>query len=404
MREMILKLMLIALIFVNIFSLTRLDDIQKELYFGKYIIILLLSAILFFVTILKKKHLKLQPQIQFICITFAMWIFFMMTSLFDAPSPLSGILVILSYFVLAFLSFILIPSQLNDDIYLRYNRLFWASLVLAFMLSIILCINDPNNFHTVGDRIRYQAFFANPNSLGMVSLLGVLSSAQVYAISQQRRYILTVLPALFLLYLSNSRASMLAAGVAILMMVFLSLLGRCRSRTKMLLKVSVYMALGTMIFLGFIAAYLAPEGTLNDLASQRLSIWSSVLGSSNDIQWLFGQGIGKEGLGSLSFDSFYVNTLVQTGLSGLSAFVVFIISVLYGLFHQLKKKSDDIVLQVSIASLVACLIYSFFESALFSLGNILSIYIWANIGYQLAKDKRDFDILYKTATLNTKVE
>jgi O-antigen ligase len=384
--KVILELLLGAAIFANIFSLTRLYGIQQELYVGKYVSIMLLGILLFFAFICKKKTLGIKSSIKCISLTFALWIFFMLISIFDAPSPLSGILVIVSYSLLFLLSFFLLPSHLNKEYYIRYNKIFWGSLLVALVISVILGFKDPASAYIFEDRFRYQAFFSNPNSLGMFSLLGILASLQVYAQNRQRRFIIAVLPVLFLLYLSNSRASILAAGVAILMIAFLFLLGRSNPRTKMLLGASTFAALGSLIFLGFLVVSLVPEDTINKLTSSRLLIWSQALGSLEDIQLFFGQGIGKEGLGSLTFDNYYINIFVQTGLFGLSAFVAFIMSVLHGLWRQLKQTPDDNSLRISIAFLVALIVYSLFENALFSFGNILSLYIWMNIGYQVTKD------------------
>ncbi len=397
MFEIILELLLSASVFMNVFSQTRLYDIQHELYIGKFASIMLLGAFLFLIIIVQRIKLRIPFSVKFISLTFSIWILFISFSFFNSSYPISGILLTISYIFLFLLSFYLMPNNLNKDTYLRYNKIFWGSIIVTLILSVILAIRDPASFYIVGDRIRYQSFFQNPNYLGMLSLLGILSSIQVYALRPQRRYLIPVLPTLFLLYLSDSRASMLASGVAALVMAYLSLLGRSNPRTKMMLLASTFTVLGSLIVLGCIAAYLIPVETLNKITSLRPLYWYQAMVSLEGIQWFFGQGIGNAGLGSLSFDNFYVNTLVQTGLFGLSAFVVFIMSVLYGLWRQLKQTPDDIALQVSIASFMALVIYSLFESAFFSLGNILSIYIWMNIGYQVAKNRRTIDMPQKLA-------
>lgn len=387
MLEAILKILLIMCVFANILSQTRLYDIKQELYLAKFITIIAFGVLITFIIILKGKVLRLPLSTKCICFTFLASIFFMVVSLFNTPYPLQGIFVIVSYCFLFSLSFLLLPNYLNKDMYLKYNRLLWGAIMGALILSAILGIKDPDSFYIIEDRIRYQCFFHNPVYLGTFSLLGILSSLQVYAISRKNRYLISVLPVLFLLYLSNTRASMLAAGVTALMIAFLTLLTRCNLRTKVLLEASALVTIGGLIVLGCIAIYLVPFETLNMFTSYRLSYWTHEVESLDNIQWLFGQGIGKTSLERLVVDNFYLIILLQTGLLGLSSFVLFIISVFYWLWEQLKKMPDDIALQVSIASFVALIIHSFFESALFSLGNILSIYIWINVGYQVVRDR-----------------
>jgi hypothetical protein len=399
MLRIISKGLLALLVFVNIFSQTRLYVVLNELYIGKFVAVMLLSAFLFSMVAVQRKAL-IAPAVKQISWAFAIWFFFMLTSLFNGQYPVSGALVLFSYAILFFLAFILVPNGINSKTdYLQYNKVFLGSVLIALMLSIIMGVKDPASFYIVGERIRYQAFFRNPNYLGMFSLLGILSSFQVYAVSQRRKYLVVIIPLLFLLYLSNSRASMMATGVAALVVAYLFLRARSECGTKILLGGTVFSMLGGLLVLGNMAVYCAPPEVLNRVTSLRLLIWSRAVGSLANIEWFFGQGIGRAGVGSLSFDNYYVNTLVQTGFLGLSALIVFIMSVFYWFWSQVKWVPNDIVLRVTIASFVALVAYSLFESALFSIGNILSIYVWMNIGYQLSKNRRAMNVVHEATTI-----
>jgi len=396
---------LAILVLANIFSQTRLYGVQHELYIGKFIVVILLTAFLSSIISTQRETLRVEPAVKGIFWAFTIWIFFTLASLFNGLYPVSGALVLISYAILFLLVFILIPNGINSKTdYLQYNKVFLWSVLLSLVFSIILGIKDPASFYIVGERIRYQAFFQNPNYLGMVSLLGILSSFQVYAVTQRRKYLVVIIPLLFLLYLSDSRTSMMAAGIAVLAMAYLSLRARGKYRTKMLLGATAFSTLGALLLFGSLAVYLISPEAINRLTSARLLYWSRAVGNLGGIKLFFGEGVGKAGGGSLSFDSYYVNTLVQTGLLGLSALAVFIMTVFYWLWRQLKRMPNDIALWASIASLLALVVYSVFESALFSIGNILSIYVWMNIGYQVAKDRRTMNALHEVVTPKAEVK
>jgi len=383
------KVLLVALVLTNIFSQSRIYEMQSMLYIGKFVIVAILGAFLFSIIILQRKTLRIQSSINGISLAFIIWIFFIVFSLFNASYPASGALLIVSYLFLFLLAFFLMPSYLNKEAnYLTYNKLFWWSVMGTLMLSLALGIKDPTSFYNIGNRFRYRAFFMNPNYLGMISVLGTFVSIQMYTITNQKKYLVAIIPLLYMIYFSDSRASMIAIAVALSMIVYLVFREKCKGTTRNLLDITMFIALVFLLVLGciFVHSFTGDTIMIDKITSYRLSKWSQPIKSLENLEWLFGQGPGMEGGGSLSFDNYYINILMQTGLLGLLSFTMFLLSIVFFFWRQLNFKPHDNGLQISFTYLIAIMVYSMFESALFSLGNIFSIYMWINIGYQMSKD------------------
>lgn len=379
MLKIISKLLVAALVFVCVFSQTRLYEIQKELYIAKFIIIALIGVFFLLIILAKRQALKISRSIRQIFWAFSLWFFFLLLSLFNSDDPAAGALLVLSYIIMFLLFGILIPNCSSKGDYLSYNKIFLGSICFSLMIVIILSIKDPRSFCIVGSRVRYQALFVNPNYLGMYSLLGLLCSYQVWAINHQRRYVVAAVPFLPLLYLSNSRAPILAAVAAVLVLAYLALRARITYRERPLLHIAVLLLIG--IFAAYVTKLLIniPYETLDILSSRRLFFWSQAIESLTGIEWFLGQGLGKIGPGKWGYDSYYFRALVETGICGLSALVILLMSTFWHLWRQSRW--------APIVALVALTVYSLFETALVSIGNLLSIYVWMNIGYHLSSGK-----------------
>lgn len=388
MLRIIPKVLLVALVLTNIFSQFRIYEMQSTLYIGKFVIVVILGAFLLSIIIVQRQTLWIKSSIRGISLSFITWIFFMIISMFNTSYSVSGALLIMSYIFLFLLAFFLIPNYLNNETnYLTYNKLFWWSVMGSLMLSVVLGIKDPVSFSIIGNRIRYRAFFMNPNSLGIISVLGTFISIQMYAITNQKKYLVVIAPLLGIVYFSDSRAAMIAIAVALLMMAYITFRKRCKGTTRILLDIIIFMALVLLLVLGSIFMHSFTGDTIIDkVTSYRLFKWTQAIKSLENFEWLFGQGLGKVGGGSLGFDNYYITILMQTGLLGLLSFIVFLLSIVFFFGRKLNCKPHDNGLQISFFYLVAIMVHSTFESALFSLGNILSIYLWTNIGYQMSKD------------------
>jgi hypothetical protein len=386
MSRIVSRWLLGMLVFVSILSQVRAPRVQWDLYLGKWLLAALLLMAVVLAIVDRRGPSRLRPSGGGISLAFVVWGFSMALSLLNDPHAVSGALVLSSYVVLFLLTFLLIPKCIaGTPAYLGYNKAVLWGTVLALGLSIILGLNDTRSFYIVGTRVRYQAFFMNPNYLGLFALTGTLASCQLYAMTSRNRYLVGIFPLLLLLCLSGSRASMVAAVVAGAVMVCLGLRARSSCRTRMLLGATLYAVLGSLLLLGGVVVYIATPAELNDLTSLRWEYWLHVMTSLRDVEWILGRGLGRADLGIGSLDGYFVASLTQTGILGLGTLLVFLLSVVGGLWRRLRETPVDAALRVSAASLAALVVYSLFESSLFSLGSVLSIYVWMNIGCQLAK-------------------
>jgi len=403
--KIIPKILLVLLIVTSIFSETRMYEMLSELYIGKFVIVVILGAFLFSMIVLQRQNRWIKSSIRGTSLAFVIWVFFMIISLFNAPYPVSGALLIISYVFLFLLAFILMPNYFKkESSYLTYNKLFWGSVLFSLMLSVALSIKDPASFDIFGNRFRYQAFFRNPNCLGAFSVLGIFTSIQMYAITHQKKYLVVIIPLLCMVYFSDSRASMIAIAVTLSMIVYLVFRERCKGTTRNLSGTTIFIALVILLVLGSIFVHSFTWDTMNKVTSLRLFYWTRAIKSLENFEWFFGQGLGRESIGSLSFDNYYFSTLIQIGLLGLLSFIMFLLSIVFFFGRQLNCKPHDKGLQISFIYLIAIMVYSMFEDTLFSLGNILSIYLWTNIGYQMAKGIRTMNTLHGGAILRGRNE
>lgn len=401
MLRVIPKVLLVVLVLTNIFTQFRIYEMYSMFYIGKYVIVVILGAFLFSIIILQRQTLWIKYPIRGISLAFVIWVLFMVISMFNASFPVSGLLLVMSYIFLFLLAFILIPNYLSNEInYLNYTKLFWGTVLFSLMLSVALSIKDPVSFYNFGNRIRYRAFFMNPNSLGIISVLGTFISIQMYTITNQKKYLVVIIPLLCIVYFSDSRASMITIAVALLMIVYLVFREKCKGTTRNLLDITIFMALMLLLVLGSIFVHSFIGYTIIDkVTSYRLSEWTQAIKSLENFELLFGQGLGRVGGGSLGFGNYYISILIQTGLLGLLSFIIFLLSIVFFLGRQLNCEPHNKGLQISFAYLIAIMFHSMFEDAMFTLGNILSIYLWINIGYQITRSKRNINTFHGGAII-----
>jgi|GEM_PF-5770107 len=392
-----LKIILILFIAANVISFTRGFQNNELFYFGKFALI---GAVFFLAALFvaNKGRIEIAEGVRGIYLFFCAWLFFMLVSLFNGPNPVSGVLVIGSYFLLFVIAFILFPNCIGqNNAYLEMKKVFlWATLVSLFGI-VLYGFQDPNSWYIVGDRVRYQSFFANPNFLGLFAFLGAMISLEIFAIIRSKKYLFFALPCLYLIYLSGSRAALLSIVVFCAVMFSLMVYSMIkRGREKNALKMFVFyfslfaVSAGFYLVLSHWSDFYDPMQAINQIFSFRPYYWIQELADLDVRGWLFGRGVGTEGLGAVRFDNFYFDTLIQAGLFGLVFMAAFLFSVLKRLFGFLNKKSGywRRTGAASLAMFVAICAYSFFESFLFSLGNVVSIYLWINVGSSVNKIDR----------------
>lgn len=235
------------------------------------------------------------------------------------------------------------------------------------LMQILLKVPMQGNWVDTSDVISLRAFsiLGSPNSLGSILIMHIgFLIGLIWAEKGKRRriiYILCEAVALLALYFTYSRGAILAlaASTVILLMI---------NNKRLLLYLSF---LGTgLILLVDKGAYrfynlVSPDTISNMMKDGRLSKWAYAFGEflKNPV---FGKGYGqfggsiaiKYGITNFYTDNFYLKTLVENGLFGLVAFLIFAI---YFIWQFARKGNNRIQIGISIA-LLAFLLHNFVDN------------------------------------------
>lgn len=251
-------------------------------------------------------------------------------------------------------------------------------------------------------------FFGNPNALGAVMgvvaipiLLWATSTAETRVL-RRRRFLALALCA-GLLYLSNSRASILAATVAVLVFAI-------AARRQRLLFQGAFVCL---FVLAFVAVFNSPHvddfissvtarmlykdpTAAHEIFESRLSPWGETLSVVRRHPW-FGSGFGTSELGSVrpnstpssvqtipgwnrEHGSSYLALAEYLGLLGVAPFAVLLLMLLQRLirvFRWVRATANPSHASFPFAMVViAGLVHAGFEDWLFAVGSYLCVFFW----------------------------
>ena len=312
-----------------------------------------------------------------------------------SDEPKSALLKVLSLFLL----FLYASSGARIAIAGREKE-FVSGLVLASELLVYL------------SAVCYIALhfrvFGNPNALGAVVgvvavpiLLWAAATAETRGLRQRRCFALLLCGGL--LYISNSRASILGAAAVILLFTI------AMRRQRMLLQCA-FLGVFFLTVMGVVdpsqlnklassvtARILYKErGPVHGVFASRLSPWSETLSVVKRHPW-FGSGFGTSDLGDLHPDSAssfvytsegtnrehgnsYLALAEYSGILGAVPFLVLVLMLLRTLGHVygwMRKTRNPFHYCIPFA-LVACagLVHAFFEDWLFAVGSYLCVFFW----------------------------
>jgi len=389
------KVLLGGLIGANILFYFRPFYENKYLYFAKFIFVGLIFVFLVSYFLISRRKIKISKDTRVITMFFTIWLFSMIAGFFRADWIFSGTLLILSYILLFLLSFFLFPNYIKTySKYFEYKKVFFWIVLFLILISVIIGIYDSESIYSAGSRIRYRAFFNDPNLLGIFSFLGILTSVSVYFLKFNKKYLFPIPFYLILIYFSGSRASLFSIIIFGMALLTYFLCSKLRIKEeKMLIRIGLSF-LYSIIFAGLafyfytsLVSFAEVSSHVNRLLSLRPFFWFHAIQGLEGYDWILGKGLGKEGFGAISYENFYLNTFVQNGIIGLSAFLLFIFSILYCLFKKRNERFYGSLAVVSVMFFTIC-IYSFFESLLFSLGHIVILYLWMDLGFFITHNKR----------------
>ncbi|WP_245998384.1 O-antigen ligase family protein [Halalkalicoccus subterraneus] len=214
-----------------------------------------------------------------------------------------------------------------------------------------------------------RSVFANPNTFGLLAFAGVFASAVAFhrTISRSDYPLLAAAPLGWLaitaagLYLSNSRASMLAAAVAVVVYALVA-------TDRRLLPIAVVgIAVSVPVFLVLIYHSVLPIDPAN-----RFTLWQAGIEATRYDSGLFGQGIIGTGTAiepytdvGGSVHNSYLSIFIRTGLIGGLAYCLLVLGPLvHGTLDYRRVDAGMFALATGFA------IHQFFEGyTLFQLGH-----------------------------------
>ena len=276
------------------------------------------------------------------------------------------------------------------------TRLIWASELLVYFSALCYFVL---NF----------AVFGNPNSLGAIVAIVAIplliwgASIAETRMVRHRRFVALLLCA-GLLYLSNSRASILSAAAVLL--AFAATLRRHRMLLQCAFLSILFFALMAVVnpshasemFSSVIekVLYKEPDAASHGIFASRISPWAGTLSAVKHHPW-FGSGFGTSEMGELRADSAsssiytiegtnrehgssYLALAEYLGFLGAMPFLFLLLMLLLMVFKvcgQLRRTASASHYSVPLALIVvAGLVHAGFEDWLFAVGSYLCVFFW----------------------------
>lgn len=238
----------------------------------------------------------------------------------------------------------------------------------------------------------FRGYFSNSNVLGhLIGMLAIPYSLTLSIYKNKWRYIYVIMLLLlcFILFLSRSRAGLLAAVVAASYIYY----SQRHRLTNAKQNIVLLLASAALVFViqkpGFLLTKYERFGVSSPLAT-RSYLWDAHLNAINERPF-FGWGLGinpvyfKGDLSTSERETEKGNSFVilpeELGipLSSLIliAFIPMIVFFKKSIFYQ-NNPNTPLHLTLSISIILAGIVHSFFESWLFSFGNPMSLIFWVS--------------------------
>ena len=368
---------------------------SSAMYQGKFLIALPLSA-WFLLHLPRTKSTSGDASVSGLNLLFAVWMFVGVLSILATQHPFSGLALIGTYLLFFTLTFHILPSYLNSDAaHQWYTTIFFWSVIAVLAALVILARGDALEFVNHEGRIRYAGYFRHPNFVGYFFFLASAVGIRMWLFTGRRLFLLTIPIAAFILFEASSRTALAVLLLLPATLLVVTSLASVKSALRSAMPVVLWtgaMVASVGALLGLLK--LPSVSQLNELLSSRIERWSEAISEALSVSIWLGQGLGREGLGSVSVDSFFASTLVQTGMLGLLALVAFLVAALWSMKPRSSTPPgrDGWAAWFPFCLLASLVVYSLFENVLFSLGNPLSLYVWSEVGLALRRREAPSDV------------
>lgn len=360
---------IILLSLISLLAFYKFFEGNMIIYYSKYLLIILLFSILVYLLRKQINYLKLIIFSTVLIVVCSLGLF--QTLNYSVSTAIQNIIM---YCFVGIMSVFLF-SKINLA---RFKSLIYVFLIITFFFTTLPSLLNMNNqllYSNFDNRLRYLGVFSNPNELGRFSLLGILISIRVWYFSKKllnKTFLFFMIVSNFyLIYLSDSRASMLVAILAILMLILI--------RVFKILPLNIFLSscfFAVALVIGIIFYYFGKIGInidLNEFTSGRFSIWLGIFDSS----WL---GI-LLGMGAIEGQGSHNGYLEMIKYFGIVGFLVWLIIIFYLLVIKAKiaYKEKTTTQIMGFFIVILFMIYHLFEGGLVSMANLASIYLWLEI-------------------------
>lgn len=274
-------------------------------------------------------------------------------------------------------NFFLLYSTLNykkESINFKIIFITLSSYLLIYYIGLFKLGFNINN---------YKSIYSNPNTLGLTSFLLVGLSINMYLLNKNKLYIIYGVLFFYMMYLSNTRSSMLALFLVVFTYFFYKLM----SINKFTWRLSICLIIMSIIFITYIYPSIDQLSGFSRWNSIIYEFTGKTIYSGRNMIWrqsmeyilerpLFGYGTGVQLADisnvEVSTHNLYIQVLLQNGIVGFAIFM-FLITSIWKIFY---KNRSDAVVKFNACFFIGIIYQNMFEVTLLQNNMALAIMQW----------------------------
>lgn len=243
--------------------------------------------------------------------------------------------------------------KIEEDSFIKFMKLILTLAMIACAYNLIVIIeNIPNILNATNSySVSLSSFFPNRNQFGLFLVIAILANMFILDKEKDKRYKISIIILIINLILSMSRTTILAAGIAIIVKIFMN--GQVIQYIKNNMKKCIII-LGVLMIIPLIIITINKDilNTIDDLfirsetilsGSGRTNIWENVIKIITENNFI--SGVGRfEAIELLSLEiprsySQFHNVIIEMyatgGIIGISAYIF----LLYKVFTKIRNSN-----------------------------------------------------------------
>lgn len=362
----------------------------RHMFFLSFIFLLFLLFLALQKRLKLNKSLGYDKKILFVVLLIFLWKLILLTI---TPYLNQGFLNVIYYIIL-----IVTASLIIECLFSLQGFILSAYISTIFLNAIAILGGILSGDTITGFRIgdtgliikRYGWLYTHPNTAGLYLAMMVILSLIYMELKKNKFNLLITLLGIVALYFTDSRTSLYACFLYVLIRIIIIYYNRIKHTTFKYFITSEFFLLVTLIsFLG-VSLFFYNFSTLNYLFSDRLKVWQMVLSSEDNI--IVGQGLFLPGQNLIissekngaDIDGLFVHLLYSEGIVGFLLFIILFSFIFYKLL-----KVDTSTKYIAISIFIITMFFSITESVFWSY-NFFSIFILGVI-FNVLNQKRELD-------------